>query len=60
MTKQDGTVDSTISYNAWGQVTGSSGNGTDSMFTDKMQDPGTGLYYLGARFYDPEVGRFLT
>jgi RHS repeat-associated protein len=28
-------------------------------FTGKEQD-GTGLYYFGARFYDPEVGRFIS
>jgi RHS repeat-associated protein len=28
-------------------------------FTDKEKD-GTGLYYFGARFYDPEVGRFIS
>jgi RHS repeat-associated protein len=28
-------------------------------FTDKEKDS-TGLYYFGARFYDPEVGRFIS
>src|SRR6266851_7382944 len=29
-------------------------------FTGEALDPGTGLYYLRARYYDPTVGRFLT
>src|SRR5207244_545530 len=28
-------------------------------FTGEALDPGTGLYYLRARYYDPSVGRFL-
>jgi RHS repeat-associated protein len=27
-------------------------------FTGKPEDEATGLYYFGARYYDPEVGRF--
>jgi RHS repeat-associated protein len=30
------------------------------MYTDKPYDLPTGLYYFGARFYDPTVGRFVT
>jgi RHS repeat-associated protein len=29
-------------------------------YTGKKEDEGTGLKYFGARFYDPEVGRFIT
>ena len=29
-------------------------------YTGKKEDDGTGLYYYNARFYDPEVGRFIT
>lgn len=28
-------------------------------YTGKHRDP-TGLYYLGARYYDPETGKFIT
>ena len=35
-------------------------NPEDGQFTGKKYDPGTGLVYFGGRFYDPEVGRFLT
>jgi RHS repeat-associated protein len=29
-------------------------------YTGKKRDSATGLYYFGARYYDPEVGRFIT
>ncbi|MEW6619841.1 MAG: RHS repeat-associated core domain-containing protein, partial [bacterium] len=29
-------------------------------FTGKEYDEATGLYYFGARYYDPKVGRFIT
>src|SRR6266851_2321199 len=29
-------------------------------FTGEALDPGTGLYYLRARYYDPSVGRFIS
>jgi len=31
----------------------------DYLFNGKEQDV-TGLYYYGVRYYDPEIGRFLT
>ena len=39
----------------------STGNGDseDYFFTGKEKDV-TGLYYFGARYYDPEIGRFIT
>lgn len=30
------------------------------LFNGKEKDVSTGLYYYGARYYDPEIGRFLT
>ena len=32
---------------------------TDYRFTGKLFDTDTGLYYYGARYYDPELGRFI-
>ncbi len=29
-------------------------------FTDQELDPETGLYYYGARYYDPTIGRFIS
>ena len=45
----------------WGNIrweTGTSDN--RHIFTGKEHDKNTGLVYFGARFYDPEVGRFIT
>ncbi|MFH0837749.1 MAG: DUF6765 family protein, partial [Patescibacteria group bacterium] len=33
---------------------------TPQKFTGKELDPETGLYYYGARYYDPVTGRFIT
>ena len=32
---------------------------TDATFTGQRRDVGTGLYFYGARWYDPVVGRFI-
>ena len=32
---------------------------TDHLFTDQQQD-GSGLYYYGARYYDPTIGHFIS
>ncbi|MEK6953922.1 MAG: RHS repeat-associated core domain-containing protein [Candidatus Micrarchaeota archaeon] len=41
-----------ISFDSFGQS-----DEPSSKFTGKIRD-GTGLYYFGARFYDPQIGRF--
>ena len=43
-------------YEPFGKVT--AGGDGEQRFTGKEQDA-TGLYYFGARFYDPEAGRFI-
>ena len=46
-----GTLYAEYSYDAWGKCTIKSGY---------YYDNETGLYYLNARYYDPEVGRFIS
>ncbi|MBI2985926.1 MAG: hypothetical protein HYY45_04080 [Deltaproteobacteria bacterium] len=48
-------------YDPWGKVSREEGIG-DSIrrFTGKMLDPESGLYYYGGRYYDPELGRFIS
>gem|GEM_PF-4230556 len=46
-------------YAPFGQTYGASGVQT-SRYIGQPYDSATGLYYLGARFYDPAIGRFIT
>ena len=53
-------------YNSWGKVTSSEDTSGVSLATlnpfryrKYVYDPETGLYCLGNRYYDPEVGRFV-
>jgi RHS repeat-associated protein len=47
-------------YEPYGEKETSTGTGSDYQFTDKTTDESTGISYFGARFYDPEVGRFIS
>ena len=53
-------------YNSWGKVTSTQDTSGVSLATlnpfryrKYVFDPETGLYCLGSRYYDPEVGRFV-
>ncbi len=46
-------------YRGYGSIYAPSGKST-FQYTDKPTDTATGLYYSGARFYDPASGRFMT
>ncbi|MBI2831942.1 MAG: hypothetical protein HYX79_06775 [Chloroflexi bacterium] len=49
-----------IRYFPFGDRRNSTGNlGTDKLFTGQRLD-GTGLYYYNARYYDAEIGRFIS
>jgi RHS repeat-associated protein len=47
-----------VTYHPFGNPCTQEGS-EDYLFTGKEKDV-TGLYYYGARYYDPELGRFLT
>jgi len=48
-------------YKPFGIEYGTTGSGDSQLrFTGQWRDAATGLYYLFRRFYDPEVGRFLS
>ena len=53
------TVSFSSDYVPYGQNYGSTGS-ESFMYTGKPFDSATGLYYYGARYYDPTTGRFVT
>jgi len=61
LTNTDGSVRCSYQYDAWGNFRSEcNASWNKRTFTGKEWDKETGLYYFGARFYDPEVGRFTT
>ncbi len=48
-------------YDPWGKVSRSEGNvEPERRFTGQILDPESGLYYYGGRYYDAELGRFIS
>jgi len=61
LSKPDGTLQARYRWDAWGNLRSQSGDSFNLFgFTGHQRDEETGLYYAKARFYDPEVGRFLS
>ena len=58
LTDEIGTKVAEYTYKPFGTTL--SGAEPDYSYTGKHRDLGTGLYYFGARYYDPEIGRFTT
>jgi RHS repeat-associated protein len=58
LTDSSGTVVETINNDAFGNSAGSTR--TRYTYTGRESDPDTGLFYYRARFYDPELGRFIS
>lgn len=61
ITDSAGAEKTRIVYLPFGELSQANSAGTDlatSKFTGKEFDEETGLYYYGARYYDPAVGRF--
>jgi len=60
ITDEDGAQVSLSEYSPFGEISNESGTySTDIKYTGKIQDD-TSLYYYGARYYDPFIGRFIT
>ena len=62
-----GSVVVTYTYDTWGKVTSIGGSLSSTIgelnpfrYRGYYYDSETGLYYLNARYYDPEVGRFVS
>jgi len=57
----DGDKLSELRYKAWGETRHTLTNApTDRRYTGQAEEAGIGLYYYGARFYDPLLGRFVS
>jgi len=52
----------TLEYDPWGTVSRASGPtiDPDTRFTGQKLDPETGLYFYNGRYYDAEIGRFIS
>ena len=59
---KDGAGELSYAYDDFGEtkINGSSAFQNEICYTGGIYDETTGLYYLNARYYDPENGRFLT
>jgi len=64
LTKHQGQSTHNYRYDAYGRLIPARGNFTDPhnhyTLTGKEWDEATGLYYFGARYYDPGAGLWLT
>ncbi|MBS7006937.1 DNRLRE domain-containing protein [Anaerostipes sp.] len=60
--KADGTADVSYRYEDFGETTrvGENTSENETCYTGGRYDEVTGLYYLNARYYNPEDGRFLS
>jgi len=47
-------------YAPYGGTSGASGSKPTMTYTGQPYDSATGLYLMGARYYDPAIGRFIT
>ena len=56
-----GSLTAAFSYDAWGNLTGTSGTATTPFrWAGAYYDQASGLYYLRARWYDPVTGAFMS
>jgi RHS repeat-associated protein len=61
LVRKDGSVSARYAYDAWGEKRHNSGDSFNRFgFTGHEHDEETGLIYAKARYYDPEIARFLS
>lgn len=61
LSDHNGTEMQTLSYGPFGRSINSTGSSQNAMkYTGREQDEESGLYYYRARYYDPELGRFIS
>lgn len=62
VTDAQGNPQTQVTYEPFGEIDEDHSSGPDDFrpkYTTKELDAGTGLYYFGARYHDPHLGRFL-
>ena len=60
ITDEAGNVVWRADYSPFGRLRNDPPDFECPLFTGRMWDAESGLYYFGARYYDPELGRFIT
>jgi RHS repeat-associated protein len=61
LTNGSGAVATSYTYSPYGDSANSAGSTTTQFqFTGRENDGATGLYYLRARYYSPQMGRFIS
>lgn len=61
VTDVDGTLTMSMGYKPYGEEAYATGQADiKRLFAGKEKDEGTGLYYYGARYYDPSLARFIS
>ncbi len=60
MTNSSADIVKDIKYKPYGASYDETGTGSNYLFTGQELDTETGLYYYGARYYDAELGRFIS
>ncbi len=60
LTTSSGNASTTYEYDAYGNSLTTNPDSNRYLFSTKEFDVRSGLYYFGARYYDPEIGRWLT
>ena len=61
LTNSTGNTAATFDYNAFGNLTSSTGSATTPLgYAGQYTDPETGLQYDQARYYDPQTGQFIS
>jgi RHS repeat-associated protein len=49
-----------VFYDIWGNIEAKTLDWLPFAYTGKELDKESGLYYFGARYYSPDIGRFIT
>ncbi|MBW8039244.1 MAG: hypothetical protein FVQ85_04520 [Planctomycetes bacterium] len=59
LSNSSGNMVERYSYDVFGEPNRTSSIGNPYMFTGRRYEPDSGLYYYRARYYSPQIGRFL-